>query len=153
MLIRLDKIKNGNVYNMVIAEGGVPNGAVVKKGGYAEFDTYKASKLADVTKEETLMLVAPFMNVTGFDKEENMTFEKGDVIRGYSFQKGDVITLTIDGITNATNVANDMVGKYVQGVNASYKMTIIETATATLNFEVLAVEQLDGKDALVLEVK
>ncbi|WP_252251353.1 hypothetical protein [Clostridium sp. VAP52] len=153
MLIRLDKVKNGNVYNMVIGENGVPNGAVVKKGTYTEFDTYKAGKLADVTKEETLMLVAPFMNVTGFDKEENMTFAKDEVIRGYAFEKGDVVTLTIDGITNATNVAKDMIGKYVQGVDASYKMTIIDTATATLNFEVLAVEQLDGKDALVLEVK
>ena len=155
MLIRMDKIKaNDHVYNMVVQEDGVVNGSIVTRGDYTDFDTYKAVKPADVTTEELVILIAPFMNVTGFESETGMSFKKGDVVRGYSLAKGDIVTITIDGITNATNVKADMVGKRVEPVNASYVMKAgLTTKTAVLSFYVIAVEQLNGSDALVLEVR
>lgn len=154
MKIQLDKISNAHVYNMVIPENGVKNGSIVARGDYADYDTYKATKPADVDAEELVMLVAPFMNVTGLEKETDMTFKKDEVIRGYALTKGDIVTVTIDGITSATNVKADMVGKYVEPTDGAYVMTAgLTIKTATLSFYVIAVEQLDGTDALVLEVR
>ena len=153
MLIRLDKLNNQHVYNMKVQEDGVVNGAVVKKGDYIEMDTYKGEKNTTASTDELVMLVAPFMDVTGLESETDMEFKKGDVVRGYGFEKNDVITVTIDGITSATNVASDMVGKFVEVQDASYKMAVVSSKSATLSFKVIAVETLDGKDALVLEVQ
>ena len=153
MLIRLDKLNDQHVYNMKVQENGVVNGAVVKKGDYDGYDYFKAEKNTDASAEELVMLVAPFMDVTGLEDETDFAFKKGDVVRGYGFEKNDIITVTIDGITSATNVKTDMVGKFVEVADGSYKMGVIDSKSATLSFKVIDVDTLDGKDALVLEVQ
>ena len=153
-LIRLDKVKNfEHVYNMKVQEDGVVNGAVAKKGDYDGYDYFKAEKNTDPTTEELVMLVSPFMDVTGLEDENDMTFKKDQVIRGYGFEKNDIVTITIDGITSATNVKSDMVGKFVEVATGAYKMAVVGSKSATLSFKVIDVDTLDGKDALVLEVQ
>ena len=153
MLIRLDKLNDQHVYNMKVQENGVVNGAVVKKGDYDGYDYFKAEKNTDASAEELVMLVAPFMDVTGLEDETDFAFKKGDVVRGYGFEKNDIITVTIDGITSATNVKTDMVGKFVEVADGAYKMAVVDSKSATLSFKVIVVDTLDGKDALVLEVQ
>ena len=153
MLIRLDKLNDQHVYNMKVQENGVVNGAVVKKGDYDGYDYFKAEKNTDASAEELVMLVAPFMDVTGLEDETDFAFKKGDVVRGYGFEKNDIITVTIDGITSATNVKTDMVGKFVEVATGAYKMAVVGSKSATLSFKVIDVDTLDGKDALVLEVQ
>ena len=153
MLIRLDKLNDQHVYNMKVQENGVVNGAVVKKGDYDGYDYFKAEKNTDASAEELVMLVAPFMDVTGLEDETDFAFKKGDVVRGYGFEKNDIITVTIDGITSATNVKTDMVGKFVEVADGAYKMAVVGSKSATLSFKVIDVDTLDGKDALVLEVQ
>ena len=153
MLIRLDKLNDQHVYNMKVQENGVVNGAVVKKGDYDGYDYFKAEKNTDASAEELVMLVAPFMDVTGLEDETDFAFKKGDVVRGYGFEKNDIITVTIDGITSATNVKTDMVGKFVEVADGAYKMAVVDSKSATLSFKVIDVDTLDGKDALVLEVQ
>ena len=154
MLIRLDVVRpHERIYNMKVQENGVVNGAIVKKGDYDGYDYFKAEKNTDASAEELVMLVAPFMDYTGLEEETNFTFKKGDVVRGYGFEKNDIITVTIGGITSATNVKSDMVGKFVEVADGSYKMGIQSAKTASLAFKVIDVDTLDGKDALVLEVQ
>ena len=153
MLIRLDKLNDQHVYNMKVQEDGVVNGAVAKKGDYDGYDYFKAEKNTDPTTEELVMLVSPFMDVTGLEDENDMTFKKDQVIRGYGFEKNDIVTITIDGITSATNVKSDMVGKFVEVANGSYKMGIQSAKSATLALKVIDVDTLDGQDALVLEAQ
>ena len=154
MFIRLDVVRpHERIYNMKVQENGVVNGAVVKKGDYDGYDYFKAEKNTDASAEELVMLVAPFMDVTGLEDENDMTFKKDQVIRGYGFEKNDIVTITIDGITSATNVKSDMVGKFVEVATGAYEMAVVGTKSATLSFKVIDVDTLDGKDALVLEVQ
>jgi len=153
MLIQLDKVsKNAYLESVVIPEAGVPNGALISVGttGTA-YNTVNGVKIADVTSS-IVMLVEEFMNRTGTEDETTMTFKTGDIIRGYHLPKDSTITATIDGITSATNVSADMVGKFVIPVVGSYLGKINATASGSLCFEVRAVETLYGQDALVLKV-
>ena len=71
----------------------------------------------------------------------------------YTFEKGDIVTLTIDGITSATNVKNDMVGKFAIPTVGVKKLAINDSKAGSLVFKVIDVDTLAGKDALVLEVQ
>ena len=151
MLIQLDKVLNAHVYNLKLKEDA-PNGAILEKGKYVDYDAYEAGKVADVDGE-ILMTVNAFLDETGLEDEDTLSFKAGKVVRGYLFSKGDAITVTIDGITGATNVANDMVGKFAVPEIGSHNLKIESTKSGSLAFEVMAVEQFGGKDALYLEVK
>jgi hypothetical protein len=152
MLIQLDKV-SGSAYleNVVIPEAGVPNGALISVGTSGDYGTVNGVKIADVTSS-IVMLVEEFMNRTGLENETDMTFTTGQIIRGYHLPKDSIITVTIDGVTNATNVSADMVGKFVIPVIGTYKPIISATASGSLCFQVRAIETLAGKDALVLRV-
>jgi hypothetical protein len=152
MLIQLDKVGADNhLENVVIPEAGVPNGALVQLGDFGDYDTINGLKITDIT-ESIVMIVEEFMNRTGIENEKDMVFKQGFIARGYHFAKGDVITVTIDGISGATNVLADMKGKFVIPVIGSYLGKINATASGSLCFKVMAVESLDSKDALVLKV-
>lgn len=151
MLIQLDKVLNAHVYNLKLKEDA-PNGAILEKGKYVDYDVYEAGKVANVDGE-ILMTVNAFLDETGLEDEDTLSFKAGKVVRGYLFSKGDAITVTIDGITGATNVANDMVGKFAIPEIGSHKLKIESAKSGSLVFEVMAVEQFGGKDALYLEVK
>lgn len=152
MLIQLDKV-SGSAYleSVVIQEDGVPNGAVVALGALGDYDTVKGGKPVALT-DSMVMIVEEFLNRTGIESEGAMTFKTGDVVRGYHLPKDSIITATIDGITDATNVSANMIGKFVVPVIGSYLGKINATATGSLCFQVLAVETLFGQDALVLKV-
>lgn len=152
MLIQLDKVGGDNhLESVVIPEAGVPNGALVQLGDFGDYDTIKGLKITDIT-EPLVMIVEEFMNRTGIENESEVVFKKDFVARGYHFAKGDIITVTIDGITDATNVLADMKGKFVIPVVGSYLGKISATASGSLCFKVMNVESLDSKDALVLKV-
>jgi hypothetical protein len=152
MLIQLDKV-SGSAYleNVVIPEAGVPNGALISVGTIGGYDNVNGVKITDITSS-IVMLVEEFMNRTGLEDETAMTFKVGDIVRGYHLPKDSIITVTIDGVTNATNVSVDMVGKFVIPVVGSYLGKINATASGSLCFVVVGVETLAGKDALVLRV-
>lgn len=153
MLIQLDKVgADTHIKNIVIVENDVPNGAIVEVGAYGEYDAYTSTQVTDVDNE-LVMLVAPFLDETGMVEEIDFKFKKNKVVRGYCFRKNDVITLTIDGITNATNVKANMVGKFVVPVVGSYFGKVDSAKSGSLAFKVIDVDTLDGKDALVLEVQ
>ena len=152
MLIQLDKVGgNNHLENVVIPEVGVPNGALVQLGDFGNYDTIKGLKITDVT-EPIVMIVEEFMNRTGVENETDMAFKKDFIARGYHFLKGDEITVTIDGITDATNVVANMKGKFDVPVIGTYLEKISATASGSLCFKVMNVESLDNKDALVLKV-
>ena len=152
MLIQLDKVGGYNhLENVVIPEAGVPNGALVQLGDYGSYDNIKGLKITDVT-EPIVMIVEAFMNRTGVENETDMVFKKDFIARGYHLLKGDEITVTIDGVTDATNVLANMKGKFVVPVVGAYLGKISATASGSLCFKVMNVETLDGKDALVLKV-
>lgn len=151
MLLRLDKVLNGHVYNVKLAEN-TPNGAIVEKGGYLAFDYYEGKKVANIDAE-LLLLATPFMDKSGLEDEATFTLKKGEIGRAYALNKGNTITITIDGITGATAVSADMVGKFAVPEVGSFNLKIDAVKSGSLAFEVIAVEQLNGKDALVLEVK
>lgn len=152
MLIQLDKVGASNhIENVVIPEDGVVNGALVQIGALGSYDSVNGVKIADITKS-IVMLVEEFMNKTGTEQEIDMKFKAGDIKRGYHFISNDIITVTIDGVTGATNVSADMVGKFVIPVVGSYIGKVNATTAGSLCFEIVNVEQLDGKDALVLKV-
>ena len=153
MLVRLDKVKpSEHIYSIKLGVGDVENGSIIERTTYNAEDNYNGILVANV--DNTLVMIAePFLDITGFEKEEDLKFKKDQIVRGYEFEKGDIITLTIDGITSATNVKSDMVGKFVEVANGSYKMGIQSAKSATLAFKVIDVDTLDGQDALVLEVQ
>ena len=152
MLIQLDKVGARNhIENVVIPEAGVPNGALVQVGTVGNYDTVNVLKIADITRP-LVMIVEEFMNRTGIESETDMKFAKDFVARGYHLLSGDEITVTIDGVTGATNVPADMIGKFVIPVVGSYAGKINATASGSLCFEVVNVETLYGQDALVLRV-
>ena len=151
MLLRLDKVLNGHVYNVKLAEN-TPNGAIIEKGGYLAFDYYEGKTVANVDAE-LLLLATPFMDKSGLEDEATFTLKKGEMGRGYALNEGDMITMTIDGITGATAVSADMVGKFAVAEVGSHNLKIDAVKSGSLAFEIKAVEQLNGKDALVLEVK
>lgn len=151
MLLRLDKVLNGHVYNVELAEN-TPNGAIIEKGGYLAFDYYEGKAVANVDAE-LLLLATPFMDKTGLEDEATFTLKKGEIGRAYALNKGDMITMTIDGITGATAVSADMVDKFAVPEVGSFNLKIDAVKSGSLAFEVKAVEQINGKDALVLELK
>jgi hypothetical protein len=152
MLIQLDKVGGDNhLESVVIPEAGVPNGALVQLGDFGDYDTINGLKITDITAD-IVMVVEEFMNRTGIENEKDMVFKANDIRRGYHLLSGDIITVTIDGITGATNVLADMKGKFVIPVVGSYLGKINATASGSLCFKVMNVESLDGKDALVLRV-
>lgn len=152
MLIQLDKVGGSNhLESVVIPEVGVPNGAFVQLGDFGDYDTIKGLKVADIT-EPIVMIVEEFMNRTGIENESEVVFKKDFVARGYHLVKGDIVTVTIDGITGATNVLADMKGKFVVPQVSSYLGKVNATASGSLCFKIMNVESLDSKDALVLKV-
>lgn len=153
MLIQLDKVgADTHIKNIVIEKDGVPNGAIVEVGEYGDYDNYNSKEVANVDNE-LVMLVAPFLDETGMVDEIDFKFKKGKVVRGYCFRKNDVITVTIDGITDATNVKANMVGKFVVPEIGSYFGKIDSAKSGSLAFKVIDVDTLNGKDALVLEAQ
>jgi hypothetical protein len=152
MLIQLDKVGADNhLESVVIPEAGVPNGALVQLGDFGDYDTIKGLKVTDVT-EPIVMIVEEFMNRTGVENETDMVFKKDFVARGYHFVKGDIVTVTIDGIEGATNVVADMKGKFVVPQVGKYLGKVNATASGSLCFKVMNVESLFGQDALVIKV-
>jgi len=152
-LIRIDKTgANTHLESIVIMEDGVPNGALVSVGAYSGFDAYLMTKPNVVATEDIVFINEPFINYTGYETETTMTFKANKVVRAYRFIKDDMITISIDGITNATNVSVDMVGKFVVPATTSYLPVISATKVGLLAFKVIAVETLHGQDALVLKV-
>ena len=93
------------------------------------------------------------MDKSGLEDEATFTLKKGEIGRAYALNKGDIVTIAIDGITGATAVSGDMVGKFAVAEVGSHNLKIDAVKAGSLAFEVKAVEQLNGKDALVLEVK
>ena len=153
MLVRLDKVKpSEHIYNIKLGVGDVENGSIIERTAYNAEDNYNGILVANV--DNTLvMIVEPFLDTTGLEKEEDLKFKKDQIVRGYEFEKGDIITLTIDGITSATNVKKDMVGKFAIPAIGAKKLAINESKVGSLAFKIIDVDTLAGKDALVLEVQ
>jgi hypothetical protein len=151
MLIRLDKVGAFNhIENIVIPEDGVLNGSLLQVGAYGGFDYKNGLKITDITAP-IVVVAEEFMNLTGIETEANFAFKSGDKRRGYHLLPNDEITMTIDGITGASN-ASTMVGQFVIPVVGSYLGKINATASGSLCFQVLQVTSLDGNDALKLKV-
>lgn len=153
MLVRLDKVKpSEHIYSIKLGVEDVENGSIIERTTYNAEDNYNGILVANV--DNTLVMIAePFLDITGFEKEEDLKFKKDQIVRGYEFEKGDIITLTIDGITSATNVKKDMVGKFAIPAIGAKKLAINESKVGSLAFKIIDVDTLAGKDALVLEVQ
>lgn len=152
-LIRLDKVGADTHLDFVeIPAGGVPNGAILELGAYKEQDYFEGKLVADI-KNELAFCVDPFLNKTGLELEENYVLKEGKKVRGYKFRPGEIITITIDGITGATNIKTNMVGKYAVPEVGKTALKINATKEGYLAFKVIDVDALNGKDALVLRVE
>ena len=77
MLIQLDKVLNAHVYNLKLKEDA-PNGAILEKGKYVDYDAYEAGKVADVDGE-ILMTVNAFLDETGL--EDAISLEQLEIPR------------------------------------------------------------------------
>lgn len=150
MLIQLDKVKATEHILSVVPQVEVVNGGLLEVGDYNEYDNVKGITIADITNE-LVMIVEPFMNKTGLESETDAKFKaNGNPVRGYVFEDGDEITLTIDGITSATGTSAD-IGKFVIPVVGEQKMALNATKSGSLAFKVLRVDSLNGETALKLK--
>lgn len=150
MLIQLDKVKATEHILSVVPQVEVINGGLLEVGDYNEYDNVKGITIADITNE-LVMIVEPFMNKTGLESETDAKFKaNGNPVRGYVFEDGDEITLTIDGITSATGTSAD-IGKFVIPVVGEQKMALNATKSGSLAFKVLRVDSLNGETALKLK--
>ena len=150
MLIQLDKVKATEHILSVVPQVEVINGGILEVGDYNEYDNVKGITIADITNE-LVMIVEPFMNKTGLENETDAKFKaNSNPVRGYVFEDGDEITLTIDGITSATGTTAD-IGKFVIPVVGEQKMALNATKSGSLAFKVLRVDSLNGETALKLK--
>lgn len=150
MLIQLDKVKATEHILSVVPQVEVINGGLLEVGDYNEYDNVKGITIADITNE-LVMIVEPFMNKTGLENETDAKFKaNSNPVRGYVFEDGDEITLTIDGITSATGTSAD-IGKFVIPVVGEQKMALNATKSGSLAFKVLRVDSLNGETALKLK--
>lgn len=150
MLIQLDKVKATEHILSVVPQVEVINGGLLEVGDYNEYDNVKGITIADITNE-LVMIVEPFMNKTGLENETDAKFKaNGNPVRGYVFEDGDEITVTIDGITSATGTSAD-IGKFVIPVVGEQKMALNATKSGSLAFKVLRVDSLNGETALKLK--
>lgn len=150
MLIQLDKVKATEHILSVVPQVEVINGGLLEVGDYNEYDNVKGITIADITNE-LVMIVEPFMNKTDLENETDAKFKaNSNPVRGYVFEDGDEITLTIDGITSATGTSAD-IGKFVIPVVGEQKMALNATKSGSLAFKVLRVDSLNGETALKLK--
>ena len=78
---------------------------------------------------------------------EDVVLKAGERVRAYILQKGDIITITNDGITGVTAI-----NQFVSAAVGAYELKAGEAKGDAFNFVVIAKEKLKGLDATVLEV-
>jgi hypothetical protein len=148
-IVRLDKIGADNHIVSITCESDLANGTVVALGVLnSDGESYTVAAPADVTADAMVFHASVPMNYEVGTFEEDYILKAGKVGRGYILKKGDIVTITDDGITNATTK-----DQYVIPANSATKMTASATVgTSTLVFKVIEKTTLYGNAASTLQV-
>lgn len=148
-IIRLDKIGADNHIVSFTCESDLVNGAVVALGALnTDGESYAAAAPADVTADAMVLHASVPMTYNEGEFEEDFILKAGKVGRGYILKKGDMVTITDNGITNAT-----VKDQFVIPANSATKMAASATVgTSTLVFKVIEKTTLYGNAASTLEV-
>lgn len=147
-LIRLDKV--GADTHIVNLKAGVDvvRGNVLKIGAYEEFDVYNGSAPTVVT-DDVAFVGNEFVSTHALDREEDSVIKAGEIVRGYLFRKGEMITVTNDLITGIPVINQFVVSK--DAVKLQFVATL--DGTETLAFVIDDVnESLNGEKATLLRV-
>lgn len=135
----------GHIYNIVVVDNVLENGAIVGRGDYVESNCYKqaaaptsfAGKIIEqaangnyyvevVTPADAVLVLqvptTPY-NYTSQMVDESQFFNvKDDIVRGYALIKGDIFELSAEGFKVAPTSAS--IGKAVS-VDATTKKLLI----------------------------
>lgn len=137
-VVRLDKVKSvygGHLY-AVEAPEALQNGfvAAVKGLKAGEREIHEIEKAG--TGKEIVLIAEPaivYDNARmGSNSEQNFAIESGDVVRAYEINKGDVFSVTVEGVTLLG--ANPVVGNHVVGSATDFKLKEIATLAGTETF-------------------
>jgi len=149
-MIRLDKVKStAHIVNGVAAVA-VEQGNVVSLGALsADKEGYVVTAPVAIAADRMAIHASVGVMYDERKLEDEFTLEIGKSGRFYVMEKGDIITITDDGITNAT-----VVGEYVIPVDTALKMVAgaLAPTTQKLAFVVIDKTTLNGVAASVLEV-
>ena len=147
VLVNLDKIGGHNHLVSIELTEDIKNGSVVKLGDYAGQDFYKGIKPVALADDRLVFIAASILPYDIRTNIEDVVLKAGERVRAYILQKGDIITITNDGITGVTAI-----NQFVSAVVGAYELKAGIVKADAFNFVVIAKEKLKGLDATVLEV-
>lgn len=151
VIVNLDKIGADTHIVSVVFDEDVRNGSIAKLGEYLGQDVYKAEKcsVGEAIEGDSIVFVAP--SILEYDekiKEEDVVFKAGTRLRAYVLRKGEIVSITEDGLDGTIAV-----NKFVVPQSASFVGKIEDAKSkAELNFKVIAKETLFGYPCAVLQV-
>ena len=151
VLVNLDKIGADTHIVSVVLDQDIRNGSIVKLGEYVERDYYKAtvpSADENIAEDQLVFVAASILEYDEKIKEEDVVLKAGTKLRAYLLRRGEIVTITNDGIDGET-----VVGQFVvpQAGKVEGKASTTKSA-AELNLKVIAKEKLSDFDATVLQV-
>lgn len=137
-VVRLDKVKSvygGHLYSVETTEA-MQNGfvAAVKGLKAGEREIHEIEKAG--TDKEIVLIAEPaivYDNARmGSNSEQNFSIESGDVVRAYEITKGDIFSVTVEGLDLLG--AEPVVDNYVVADAADFKLHEIATLAGTEAF-------------------
>jgi hypothetical protein len=136
-VVRLDKVRSvynggGHIYSVEAPEA-LQNGFVAALKGLkdGEREIYEIEKAG--TAKSVVLISNPAINYDnvrmGANSEQEYAMETGEVVRAYDIAKGDIFSVTKEGITLLG--ADAVVGNYVVGNGTDFKLKEVASLAGT----------------------
>jgi hypothetical protein len=151
IMVRLDLLRDYEVYSLVAksGEGAFKPGNVCVINSYVEGDVYDVVDGSAVT-DEFVLVTEPFLDITGYDVEEDFSIAEGKRFRGHKIGKNSIITVATADITGSNIAKGD---KIEAGVGKNLIKVTDYTASSSARFEVVAVTSFFDTSAVQLRKK